>query len=113
MTPDQLLTYHQTMCDQARGLMERKNHDYRGGTGDPFANFRGSTAFGVDPVIGILLRMQDKMNRIRTFATSGMLHVAGEKWGDSIHDLINYPVLLGGLLTERAGQQAQEDRMGG
>ena len=113
MTPDQLLTYHADTTAKARSLMERKNHDYRGGTSDPFANFRGSTAFGVHPVIGILLRMQDKMNRIRTFVESGQLHVTGEKWGDSIEDLINYPVLIGGMLTEEAAKSAEDDRLGG
>ena len=113
MTPDQLLTYHADTTAKARSLMERKNHDYRGGTSDPFANFRGSTAFGVDPIIGILLRMQDKMNRIRTFAESGQLHVTNEKWSDSIEDLVNYSVLIGGMLTERAAITAEDNRLGG
>jgi len=95
-----ILLEHTKLCDKARKIMEDKNHDYRGGSGDPFANFRGSTQFGINPVVGILLRMQDKMMRIKTFCEKGQLKVKGEGVEDAILDLINYSVLMKGIIDE-------------
>ncbi|NJO83652.1 MAG: hypothetical protein HC828_13170 [Blastochloris sp.] len=80
-------------------IMEAKNHDYRGGTGDPYANFRRSTILGIDPEIGIMLRMCDKHQRIRTFITRGMLKVKGESVLDAILDCHNYTCLAIGMRT--------------
>jgi hypothetical protein len=99
-TPIDIIATHQRLADKARQLMESKNHDYRGGTGDPFANFRGSVTFGINPIIGIMLRMQDKMMRIRTFAEKGQLQVKGEGVEDAILDLINYSVLIAGMVED-------------
>jgi hypothetical protein len=92
-----LVERHMDLCQKARDLMAAKNNDYRGGTGDPFANFRGSTTFGINPAVGILLRMQDKMMRVKTYAEKGLLQVKGEGIDDAIIDIINYAVLLHGL----------------
>lgn len=82
---------------ESRILMEAKNHDYRGGTGDPYANFRRSTMLGIDPVIGIMLRMCDKHMRLRTFLSRGILKVTGESTWDCILDLHNYTILAYGM----------------
>ncbi len=93
-----LIDRHMDLCQKARDIMVAKNHDYRGGTGDPFANFRGSTTFGIHPAVGILLRMQDKQMRIKTFVEKNALMVKGEGIDDAILDIINYAVLLQGML---------------
>lgn len=80
-------------------LMERKNHDYRGGTGDPYANFRNSVKLGISPEVGILLRMCDKHQRLRTFISRGILKVKDEAARDSILDCHNYTVLCMGMLA--------------
>lgn len=98
----ELFNAHAELCDEARAIMEEKNHDYSGATGDPFANFRGSEAFDITPEIGIMLRMQDKMMRIKTFVEKGQLHVKGEGLRDAALDLINYTVLLHQLAGERS-----------
>ena len=95
-----LVERHKALCDKARAIMESKNHDYRGGTGDPFANFRGSTSLGIQPIVGILLRVQDKMMRIKTFAEKGQLQVKGESVEDAILDIINYSILIDGLIQD-------------
>lgn len=100
-----LVEFHKELTKQAFDIIEAKNHDYRGGTGDPFANFRGSTVFGIDPIVGILLRMQDKMMRIKTFAEKKQLLVKGEGVRDAILDIINYSVLIAGMLEEQQGPQ--------
>lgn len=83
-------------------ILEQKNHDYRGGSGDPYANFRGSTSLGIDPIVGILLRMQDKMMRIKTFVEKGELKVQGEGIKDAIVDITNYSALIWGLICEKS-----------
>ena len=86
--------------DEARRIMEAKNHDYRGGSDDPYANFRGSTSLGIEPILGILLRVQDKMMRIKTFTEKGQLKVKGEGVKDALVDVTNYMALIYGLIKE-------------
>lgn len=101
MSSKRLFEIHDELCSSAKEIMVAKNHDYRSGTDDPFANFRGSVALGVNPITGILIRMQDKLCRIATFAEKGQLLVKGEGVEDAIRDIINYAVLVGGLINER------------
>lgn len=95
-----LLRLHETLTTQARELMTRKNADYGANT-DPFANFRMSALLHIEPEFGVLLRMQDKMARLVSFLEKGELAVKEESWSDAIIDIINYSVLLCGLLQER------------
>jgi hypothetical protein len=95
-----LLRLHETLTTQARELMTRKNADYGANT-DPFANFRMSALLHIQPEFGVLLRMQDKMARLVSFLEKGELAVKEESWSDAIIDIINYSVLLCGLLRER------------
>ena len=101
-----LLALHDELCKSAKDLMTRKNYDYTSGSGDSFANFRGSTYLGIDPVLGVMLRMQDKMMRIKTFAEKGELKVKDEGAKDALVDLINYTVLMYGLIQEKQATPA-------
>jgi hypothetical protein len=94
------LHIHDELCRAGKEIMMKKNHDYTGGSGDPYANFRGSTSLGIPNITGILLRVQDKMMRIKTFEEKGELKVAGEGIKDALIDVINYMVLIGGLVKE-------------
>jgi len=105
----QLLGYHQTQCNTARVLMEKKNADYKAGSGDAFANFRMSQLLKIKPEFGILLRMQDKMARMVSFLEKGELAVTNEPVEDIILDLINYSVILGGMIKEQT-QEVPGDR---
>ena len=100
MTREQLLELHVDLSTEARDLMTRKNADY-GASTDPFANFRMSALLHLDPSMGVLLRMQDKMARLISFIEKGDLAVKEEGWHDAIIDVINYAVLLHGLLGEK------------
>ena len=100
MTTDELLEMHKDTCEQARKIMAAKNHDYTAG-GSPFANFEGSLYLGIDPVLGILLRVQDKMKRIETFVRQGTLAVKSESVDDAISDIVNYMILAKGIISER------------
>lgn len=105
-----LLTLHDDLCKSAKDLMTRKNHDYTSGSGDSFANFRGSTYLGINPVLGVMLRMQDKMMRIKTFAEKGELKVKDEGIKDALVDLINYTVLMYGLIEEGKENQTTDEQ---
>ncbi len=97
----ELLELHEEFCAEARAIVEAKNHDYRGGSGDPLANFRGSVALGIDPVMGIMLRQQDKMMRIKTLVEKGELKVKGEGVLDALRDNLNYTFLMYLLIMEQ------------
>lgn len=105
MTVENLLKLHDYLTGKAKAIMEAKNHDYTSGSGDPFANFRGSTFFGIHPVVGMQLRQQDKMQRIKTFVEKGELRVKGESVLDAILDQINYLVLQYGYIMEQSESQ--------
>jgi hypothetical protein len=101
MTPlEELLKLHEDTCNKCREVMKKKNTDYCGGSGDPYANFRISEAFGIHPAMGIVLRITDKLQRIRAFAANGSLAVAEESVDDACEDILNYAILLKGLLKE-------------
>lgn len=96
-----LLKLHQETCDKARGIIEAKNRDYSGGADEPFANFMLSEMFGVRAEIGVLMRCTDKFKRIEAFVKNGTLAVKSESVDDAIEDVINYMVLLKGIIQTR------------
>ena len=75
MTLEQLLQLHDETTGKCRKIMEVKNNDYTGGkeADDVFANFRCSTILDVHPVTGLLMRVMDKIQRIKTFTNDGQL----------------------------------------
>jgi hypothetical protein len=94
--------------------MRQKNMDYSGGDGDPFANFRIAEAYGVHPVMGIILRSTDKLQRVRAFIKNGVCAVDGESVDDACDDLVNYAILMKGLLREeRIAAAAKKTYAGG
>jgi hypothetical protein len=109
MTTAELLKLHKETCDKCYGIVQKKNNDYSGGATSPdaLANFKMSTAIGLSPVMGLLLRIQDKMMRIKTFATDGALNVADETVNDAFEDIINYAILGKALMIEKAGTTAK------
>jgi len=108
MNSTELLILHEEMCAKAREIMKKKNVDYSGGSTDPFANFRGSLNYGVEPEIGIAIRIGDKFKRVEAFIKNGALAVEDESALDSIQDSINYLVLMAGLIHERKAKGRKE-----
>jgi len=106
---NQLLDLHKETTDACREIMERKNSDYCGGktSTDALANFKTATMLGLHPVTGLLLRMQDKLMRIKSFVNDGELRVTGETVEDACNDLVNYSILCKALLREEAGVEPQ------
>ena len=101
-----LLDLHEELSDRAHGIMKAKNEDYANPSesGNPFANFQGSSAFGIHPVLGVILRIQDKLKRLDTFSRRGDLKVKGEGWQDACMDVINYAVIIAGLIKSGAAK---------
>jgi hypothetical protein len=93
MTREGLLALHVKLCNEAKDLMVKKNHDY-GANSDPFRNFR---TFGS---LGILVRMSDKLARLHSYLENGKLKVEDETVRDTLLDIINYSVLFGGFLED-------------
>ncbi len=94
--------FREQEVDYIMNLTAKKNSDYTGGeTNDnPFANFDSSTEFGVDPLTGICIRMQDKFQRAKAFCSDGSLQVntKGDQSKDIFRDLIGYSLIAIGML---------------
>lgn len=80
-----------------------KNADYTGGneSDDPLANFKDAQDFGIDPLLGLCLRMSDKFARVKTFARTGVLAVSGESVDDAFRDIAVYALLALALRREK------------
>lgn len=85
-TVDDLLQFHKDCSDRGRELMNRKNHDYSGVV-DVFRNFRAFEE------LGIVVRMGDKLSRLKSFEEKRSLKVADESIDDTAIDLMNYAIL--------------------
>jgi hypothetical protein len=106
MTRDEFLKFHKATCEKMHAICTAKNADYAGakGGGDAFANFRLVEHYGVTTAeIGLFTRMSDKMARIASFLSQGTLQVKDESAEDTVRDLVNYGILLLGLMADRRG----------
>lgn len=99
-TIDDLLNVHEELTAGGREIMKRKNHDYAS-VQDPFRNFRMFGSFGV------LVRMSDKIARLRSFEENGEFKVADESVRDTIIDLINYGIIYYAIIHEKDIEQAK------
>lgn len=80
-------------------LHDRKAQDY-GVDEDPLRNVRNSGDFGVPAWVGCMIRANDKMKRIQSFANKGSL--MNESLQDSLLDLAVYSVIALVLLEEES-----------
>jgi hypothetical protein len=93
MTREELFKLHDDLQSAAKATMQAKNQDYAKET-DIFRNFR---VFGL---LGVLVRMSDKIARLRTFEERGVFSVKDESVKDTIEDLINYAVIFYAMVQE-------------
>ena len=109
MTTKELLQLHEDTCKSCREIMEQKNSDYTGGKSstDPFANFNASSILDIHPVQGLLLRVIDKIQRIRSFTNDKELKVSNESVEDACDDIVNYAILAKAMLMEERSQIEQ------
>lgn len=71
-------------------LHDRKQRDY-GNNNDPFANVTASLDWAIRPVVGALLRMNDKVKRLQQWVKTGTL--ANEGVHDSMRDIAVYVII--------------------
>lgn len=79
-----------TILAELGDLHDKKQKDYGRGD-DPFANVRAASEWGVDSWVGTMIRANDKMRRLQTFAQCGTL--ANESVEDSLRDLAVYSII--------------------
>lgn len=100
LTPNQAVAVQKTIIDKAWSILQNKRQDYSG-VDDPFRNFRMSELAGVETWRGCMVRLMDKLSRIRTIVEAeGTTHVADETLWDTFADAINYVGILAGLVVE-------------
>jgi hypothetical protein len=99
MTNDEAVALQEIMMRDAFNLMKAKRVDYSGHE-DPFGNFRMSEFVGVEPWRGCLIRMMDKLSRIRHIMENNDTKVSDESLFDTFLDVINYTCILAGLCEE-------------
>ena len=107
MTTEKLFQIHTETCEAALCIMRQKNSDYTGGSRatDALANFKAATTLNLHPVVGLLLRVQDKLMRVSSFVADGKLRVVNESVEDACDDIVNYAILCKALLREEADAQ--------
>lgn len=104
MKREELFKLHEDICKEALELMRKKNNDYASGS-DPFMNFKRAEYLGFATAeLGVLIRMTDKMSRISTFLKNGELALSNESVYDALVDMVNYSIILAGLLKDREGK---------
>jgi len=86
MTPCERDSKIEAMFEDDLALLKKKGADYSG-TVDAMANFRDFGFFG------IVVRLNDKMARLRTLAHGGASMVNNESIIDTLRDLRNYSYL--------------------
>jgi len=79
-------------------LHARKNSNYANPT-DPLSNLRRCQALGISPLMGVLVRLQDKWSRIENLAR-GVPDLVGESLEDTLMDNAVYSLLAIILLRE-------------
>ena len=79
----------QQVQDEAIELFKKKNTDY----GDAFATYG---------VVGVMVRMNDKLQRFMNISKQGILIVDSEKLRDTLIDLYNYTAMAIMLLDEKS-----------
>ena len=93
------------LLNEMRRLHESKSQDY-GSETDPLANIRQGAEFvGIEPWRGCMVRIADKVQRLRTFCRTGRLVHEGVR--DTLLDLAAYSLLAIVLFDE--GKQCSND----
>jgi hypothetical protein len=81
------------LCDAVKAMHARKSADYGCPSGtDPLANIRNGAEFvGIEPWRAAMVRLSDKVTRLRTFNATGRLEF--ESVQDTLLDLASYSLL--------------------
>ena len=75
---------HEDRCNYLHDLYIRKNRDYGSSVTDTFNQYG---------LVSFLVRIEDKLNRVRTLNEKGRAKVTDESLMDTLYDLANYAML--------------------
>jgi hypothetical protein len=89
---DEFFAHLGALCRKGLHTAKAKNADYAG-NGDPFANFRACEQIGVSTPRGMLVRMQDKMQRMSNLIDRPPA-VVSESIEDTCMDLGMYAFIM-------------------
>jgi hypothetical protein len=90
------------LLDEMRSLHERKSAGYSGAENpDPWANFRKSVEFGIEPDMGALIRLSDKFSRLGALVRNPANEQVNESIEDTAMDLAAYALIFICLRRER------------
>lgn len=95
--------FYEFLDDIAR-LHAAKNRDYSDNT-DPLRNLRQAEDIGLPPWVGVVLRLTDKMDRLKTFARRRDYAVKSESFIDTCMDMAVYALLAAVLFEEDEAKQ--------
>tara|TARA_R100001463_G_scaffold31954_1_gene71850 strand:- start:1797 stop:2129 length:333 start_codon:yes stop_codon:yes gene_type:complete len=93
-------TFTQGLYEDLIQVLKDKNNDYTAGSSSAFANFDASRDYGVPPLIGLCVRMGDKVKRVQTFCKNKTLSVEGEHVQDAFKDIIGYCTIALAMIKE-------------
>lgn len=100
ITTEDAIRVQEALMQSAIGIVVKKRKDYSSVV-DPLANLRMAKLIGLHPVTGVLLRMMDKLSRMKSLNEKDYQNdVGGETCVDTIIDIINYACILGCLVYE-------------
>jgi len=91
------------LLEEIAELHDSKNTDYAT-TADPLANLKDCVRMGQPPIMGVAIRLQDKMRRIENFFSNG--HLKHEAVRDSFIDLAIYALLGVVIMDEKSNKKS-------
>lgn len=94
------IRFHE-LLDELGELHDKKQADY-GQDDDPFASVRASAQWNVPAWIGALIRLNDKVVRLQSFAQKGNL--VNESAEDSLKDIAVYALIALILMEEESSE---------
>ena len=106
------LKFMDAQYNELRAKIADKQADYTNGAG-PFANFDQAKELGIDPLLGVALRMGDKFQRLKSFCKQGELKVKDEGLKDVFLDLIGYSFIGLAMLQRKQiliHKEGEDDR---
>ena len=100
MTQEEFFKFIEDGYKKAHSIIVKKNSDYATGE-DPFKNFKMASLIGITPERAILVRISDKLARIRNLMNPGKkAQVSDEAIEDTVLDMINYLAILRAFLQD-------------
>ena len=86
------------IVEELSELHSRKNHDYS--NKHPLSNLQECADAGVEPWVGVIVRLTDKMSRLKSYAKKREYLVKDEGVVDTFKDMAVYSILAIILLEE-------------